>query len=142
MQMSKRKFIKIGLLSTGLLLSACKIKAFDRLSKNHNKTLGENTMPFELPALPYAKNALAPHISENTMNFHYGKHHQAYVTNLNNLISGTDLAGKSLEEIIKISHADKTKAGIFNLSYAIGKQSGSSFDLRIGKIHAGLTALF
>lgn len=68
----------------------------------------------ELPQLPYEKNALAPHISENTINFHYGKHHQAYVTNLNNLIAGTDLEGKSLEEIIKISAADKTKAGIFN----------------------------
>ena len=60
-------------------------------------------MPFELPKLPYAKDALAPHISENTMNYHYGKHHQAYVTNLNNLIAGTDLEKKSLEEIIKIS---------------------------------------
>ena len=71
-------------------------------------------MPFELPKLPYERNALAPHISENTLNFHYGKHHQAYVTNLNNLIAGTDLEGKSLEEIIKISAADKSKAGIFN----------------------------
>jgi superoxide dismutase, Fe-Mn family len=115
MQTSKRKLIKIGLLSTGLLFGACKIKTFDHLLKN-NKKLGEKTMPFELPALPYAKNALTPHISENTINFHYGKHHQAYVTNLNNLLSGTDLVGKSLEEIIKISHADKTKAGIFNNS--------------------------
>ncbi len=116
MQISKRKFIKVGLLSTGLLFSACQIKAFDRLSKNYNKKIGEKIMPFELPSLPYAKNALAPHISENTINFHYGKHHQAYVTNLNNLLSGTDLVGKSLEEVIKISHADKTKAGIFNNS--------------------------
>ena len=79
-------------------------------------TFKKNFMPFELPKLPYDKNALAPHISENTINFHYGKHHQAYVTNLNNLIAGTDLEGKSLEEIIKISAADKTKAGIFNNS--------------------------
>ncbi len=70
----------------------------------------------ELPNLPYARTALAPHISENTINFHYGKHHQAYVTNLNNLIAGTELEGKSLEEIIKISATDKTKAGIFNNS--------------------------
>ena len=70
----------------------------------------------ELPNLPYARTALAPHISENTINFHYGKHHQAYVTNLNNLIAGTELEEKSLEEIIKISAADKTKAGIFNNS--------------------------
>jgi len=71
-------------------------------------------MTFELPNLPYTKDALAPHISENTINFHYGKHHQTYITNLNNLIKGTDLESKSLEEIIKISATDKSKAGIFN----------------------------
>ena len=73
-------------------------------------------MPFTLPDLPYGRDALGPHISEETLNFHYGKHHQAYVTNLNGLIEGTDLASKSLEEIIKISGADKSKAGIFNNS--------------------------
>ncbi|AXE63296.1 superoxide dismutase, Fe [Hyphomonas polymorpha PS728] len=73
-------------------------------------------MAFTLPELPYPRNALAPHISEETLNFHYGKHHQAYVTNLNGLVEGTDLAGKSLEEVIKISAADKSKAGIFNNS--------------------------
>lgn len=73
-------------------------------------------MAFTLPELPYARGALAPHISEETLNFHYGKHHQAYVTNLNGLVEGTDLAGKSLEEVIKISAADKSKAGIFNNS--------------------------
>jgi len=71
-------------------------------------------MTISLPELPYARNALAPHISEKTMDFHYGKHHNAYVVNLNKLIEGTDLAGKSLEEIIKISEKDATKAGIFN----------------------------
>lgn len=120
MQMSKRKFIKTGLLSLGLLAGACKMFAktgslkLALNDKNNNKKLGDKTMPFELPKLPYAKDALAPHISENTMNYHYGKHHQAYVTNLNNLVSGTDLANKSLEEIIKISAADQSKAGIFN----------------------------
>lgn len=73
-------------------------------------------MAFTLPELPYARSALAPHISEETLNFHYGKHHQAYVTNLNGLVEGTDLAGKSLEDVIKISAADKSKAGIFNNS--------------------------
>jgi superoxide dismutase, Fe-Mn family len=118
MQISKRNFIKSVLISSAFLFSACKLKLLDKTSKKsiiQPKIFG-GTMPFELPKLPYAKDALAPHISENTMNFHYGKHHQAYVTNLNNLINGTDLAGKSLEEIIKISHADKTKAGIFNNS--------------------------
>ncbi len=66
-------------------------------------------MAFTLPALPYAKNALAPHISEETLDFHHGKHHQAYVTNLNNLTEGSPLAQKSLEEIIKTE-----TGGIFN----------------------------
>ena len=62
-------------------------------------------MAFELPALPYATDALAPHISEQTIGFHYGKHHQAYVTNLNNLVAGTENDGKSLEEIILAAEA-------------------------------------
>jgi len=52
-------------------------------------------MAFELPELPYEKNRLSPHISEETINFHYGKHHQTYVTNLNNLIPGTEFEGLS-----------------------------------------------
>lgn len=67
-----------------------------------------------LPELPYAKNALEPHLSAETLEFHHDKHHQTYVTNLNNLIKGTDLEGKTLEEIIKISAGDAAKAGIFN----------------------------
>ena len=66
-------------------------------------------MAFELPALPYAKDALAPHISEETLDFHYGKHHNTYVVNLNNLIAGTDFENMSLESIIQ-----KSDAGIFN----------------------------
>jgi len=57
-------------------------------------------MAFELPALPYAKDALAPHISEETLEYHYGKHHQTYVTNLNNAVEGTEHADASLEDII------------------------------------------
>jgi Fe-Mn family superoxide dismutase len=60
-------------------------------------------MAFELPKLPYAQDALAPHISAETLEYHYGKHHQTYVNNLNELVEGSDLAGKSLEEIIKAS---------------------------------------
>ena len=71
-------------------------------------------MTINLPDLPYAKEALAPHISANTLDFHYGKHHKAYVDNLNKLIEGTELAGKSLEEIIKIAAKDSSKTGIFN----------------------------
>jgi len=71
-------------------------------------------MAFSLPDLPYGRGALAPHISEETLNYHHGKHHQAYVTNLNGLIEGTDLADKSLEEIVKKAAGDKAKAGLFN----------------------------
>ncbi|MGT3278790.1 superoxide dismutase [Fe] [Yersinia enterocolitica] len=66
-------------------------------------------MSFELPALPYAQNALEPHISAETLEYHYGKHHNTYVVNLNNLIKDTEFAGKSLEEIVKTS-----SGGIFN----------------------------
>ncbi|MEE4190308.1 MAG: Fe-Mn family superoxide dismutase [Halieaceae bacterium] len=66
-------------------------------------------MAFELPALPYARNALAPHISEETLDFHYGKHHQAYVDKLNAAIDGTELADQSLEDIIK-----GAEGGLFN----------------------------
>ncbi|MBL8675969.1 MAG: superoxide dismutase [Alphaproteobacteria bacterium] len=71
-------------------------------------------MAFELPLLPYGLNALEPHISANTLDFHYGKHHQAYVTNLNGLIEGTELANKSLEDIIQITASDKDKISVFN----------------------------
>jgi superoxide dismutase, Fe-Mn family len=58
-------------------------------------------MAFELPALPYATNALEPHIDARTMEIHHGKHHNAYVTNLNKAIEGTEMAGKSLEDLLK-----------------------------------------
>jgi superoxide dismutase, Fe-Mn family len=66
-------------------------------------------MAFELPALPYAKDALAPHISEETLDYHYGKHHNTYVVNLNKMIEGTDMANMSLEEII-----NNSDGGVFN----------------------------
>lgn len=66
-------------------------------------------MSFQLPSLPYAKNALEPHISQETIEYHYGKHHSTYVNNLNNLIKGTNFEGKTLEEIIK-----NAQGGIFN----------------------------
>ena len=66
-------------------------------------------MAFELPALPYEKNALEPHISAETLEYHYGKHHATYVTKLNGLVEGTDMASKSLEEIVKNSDG-----GVFN----------------------------
>lgn len=71
-------------------------------------------MPFELPALPYAPSALEPHISARTFEFHHGKHHQAYVTNLNNLTKDTPLAEATIEDIIHLTAHDDTKAGVFN----------------------------
>ena len=70
--------------------------------------------PFTLPALPYEQNALEPYISANTLSFHYGKHHQAYVNNLNNLVSGKEFGDQSLENIIKNTAGKADKAGIFN----------------------------
>ena len=71
-------------------------------------------MAFTLPPLPYAKNALVPYISEQTLEFHYEKHHQTYATNLNNLVAGTENESKSLEELIDMSAGKADMAGIFN----------------------------
>ena len=71
-------------------------------------------MAFELPPLPYPKNALEPHTSAQTLDFHHGKHHQAYVTNLNNLVKGSPMENQSLEEIIKATAKDSSKTGVFN----------------------------
>jgi len=68
-------------------------------------------MPFELPPLPYAQDALAPHISAETLEYHYGKHHQTYVTNLNKLVEGTEFEQASLEDVIM-----KSDGGLFNNS--------------------------
>ena len=69
---------------------------------------------FELPPLPYDMNALAPHISKETLEYHYGKHHQAYVTNLNNLSKDTPYDSMYLEDVIKDSAGKADKTGIFN----------------------------
>lgn len=129
---NRRKFLKFVATFSLLAAGSCSSKKNSLITnffrKNSPKTTNQNLpkssfnkltkktkiMTFELPQLPYPKNALSPHISENTINFHHGKHHQAYVNNLNNLIANSDLADKTLEEIIKISAADKSKAGIFN----------------------------
>jgi len=75
-------------------------------------------MEHKLPELPYAMDALEPHISRETLEFHHGKHHATYVANLNKLISGTEFADKSLEDIIKTS-----SAGIFNNSAQVWNHS-------------------
>ncbi len=71
-------------------------------------------MPFTLPALPFASNALEPFMSARTLEFHHGKHHQTYVTNLNNLVQGTPMAEATLETIMLETVKDTAKAGVFN----------------------------
>lgn len=71
-------------------------------------------MAYELPTLPYDRSALEPKISASTLDFHYGKHHAAYVTNFNNLVKDTPLDSMSLEEVIKTTYNDASKVGVFN----------------------------
>ncbi len=71
-------------------------------------------MAFELPPLPYAYDALAPYMSAETLEFHHDKHHNAYVVNGNNLVKGTGLEDKSLEDVVKASYKDEKLAGLFN----------------------------
>jgi Fe-Mn family superoxide dismutase len=73
-----------------------------------------NTAPFSLPPLPYADTALDPVITANTLSFHYGKHHKAYIDNLNKLVAGTPLAEQSLEKIVTSTAGVADKVGIFN----------------------------
>ncbi|ACR12398.1 Fe-Mn family superoxide dismutase [Teredinibacter turnerae] len=75
-------------------------------------------MAFELPELPYERGALAPHISEETLDFHYGKHHKTYVDKLNGLVPGTEFEGKTLEEVVKTS-----SGGVFNNAAQIWNHS-------------------
>ncbi len=72
------------------------------------------TQPVQLPKLPYAQSALRPYISSRTMSFHYGKHHQGYVDNLNKMIAGTPMAEMPLEKIVKETSGVADKAGVFN----------------------------
>lgn len=114
MKKSKRNFIKTSIFAGVSAFCAYKVFNFGNLSNNINPKNNKNMTDtshatFKLPDLPYAKNALEPYISEDTLNYHHGKHHNAYVVNLNKLIQGTEFAGKSLEEIIKSSDG-----GIFN----------------------------
>lgn len=73
-----------------------------------------SAQPFALPPLPYAQDALEPHISARTLSFHYGKHHQGYVNNLNRLVTETPMASLSLEEIVKTTAGKEDQAAIFN----------------------------
>jgi superoxide dismutase, Fe-Mn family len=72
------------------------------------------TGPFTLPVLPYKEDALAPHVSPNTISFHYGKHHKAYVDNLNKLVEGKPYAKMSLEDVVRESSKNAADVGVFN----------------------------
>src|SRR5262249_45935250 len=78
------------------------------------RALSQPSGPFSLPPLPYPEDALAPVVSVTTVGFHYGKHHRAYVDNLNKAVEGTDLTGKSLVDIVKLTATDPTRIAIFN----------------------------
>ena len=112
MEISRRQLCK-SIITTAVVLKTAGGFVSNAFAAT-NLTSKENNMSFTLPELPYAPTALEPHISANTFSYHYNKHHQAYVTNLNNLIKDTPLAGSSLEEIIAQSAKDPAKAGIFN----------------------------
>lgn len=110
MEFSRRDFIKTAVASTfvGILPS----KARASLHKN-NVNINKN-MTLSLPKLPYEMDALAPYISKETLEYHYGKHHQAYVTNGNKLIAGTKFEGQDIVSIIKETAGKAEHAGIFN----------------------------
>jgi superoxide dismutase, Fe-Mn family len=79
-----------------------------------NYIVKETEMTFTLPELTYGKKDLEPHISARTLEFHYGKHHQGYVTKLNTLLQGTDLLGETLDSIVTRTVGDSERSGIFN----------------------------
>jgi Fe-Mn family superoxide dismutase len=85
-----------------------------RSPQTHHTKKEEGSVAFELPPLPYEKSSLEPHMSARTLEFHHGKHHQAYVTALNGLVKDTPLAAKSLEAIMKETAGDAAKAPVFN----------------------------
>jgi len=102
--LSRRSLLNRGIAVAGAL-AAARIAA---------PTVARAAAPYELPKLPYAETALEPVISARTLSFHYDKHHAAYAANLNKLLEGSDLAGLSLEALIKASAADPTRVAIFN----------------------------
>jgi Fe-Mn family superoxide dismutase len=101
-------------------------------------------MAFKLEALPYEKNALAPHISQETLEFHYGKHHQGYVTKLNGLVADTPLAQKSLEELVKTESGKvfNNAAQIWNHTFYWKSLSPKGGNAPTGKIADAINASF
>ena len=99
-------------------------------------------MAFTLPPLPYALDALAPHISKETLEYHYGKHHAAYVNNLNNLVKGTENESKSLEDIIKNSSGGlfNNAAQVWNHTFYWNSMSPNGGGAPTGKVLDGINA--
>lgn len=99
-------------------------------------------MAFTLPPLPYALDALAPHISKETLEYHHGKHHAAYVNNLNNLVKGTENETKSLEEIVKSSSGGlfNNAAQVWNHTFYWNSMSPNGGGAPTGKVLDGITA--
>jgi len=106
-QISRNGRIDHGVCDSPLPEASCDLSDPNRETK-------EIIMAFTLPPLPYERTALQPHITENTLNFHYGKHHQAYLDNLNKLVPGSAFEGLSLEDVIRQSHGKAP--GVFNNS--------------------------
>jgi Fe-Mn family superoxide dismutase len=101
-------------------------------------------MAIELPQLPYEKNALEPHISAETLEYHYGKHHQGYVNKLNGMLEGSDAAGKSLEDIIRTSDGGmfNNAAQIWNHTFYWNSLSPNGGGDPTGKLADALTKAF
>lgn len=102
-------------------------------------------MTFQLPALPYAQDALAPHISAETLDYHHGKHHKAYVDKLNTLVPGTAFEGKSLEEVIKAAPAGpvfNNAAQIWNHTFYWSSLSPTGGGAPTGKVAEAIVAAF
>ena len=89
------------------------------------RALSQASGLFLLPPLPYPEDALAPVISSTTIGFHYGKHHRAYVDNLNKAVEGTDLANNSLEDIVKATAGDPARVGVSTTPRRIGTTSST-----------------
>ncbi len=101
-------------------------------------------MAFELPALPYALDALAPHISQETLEFHYGKHHQTYVTKLNELTEGQDLANSTLEDVIKASDGPlfNNAAQVWNHAFYWNSMSPNGGGEPTGEVAEAISSAF
>ena len=110
MSITRRKFLRASVAAVGMIASAPVAAHASQTINNPN----EADMTFTLPDLPYAKDALEPYISAQTFDFHHGKHHNAYVTKLNDAVKDSEMASLSLEEIIMKTAGDASKAGVFN----------------------------